>query len=594
MLQRIFSTVRSLFYAFIRMLGKRFDLIEDARFSRAFSTLTKIERRIFATFATIFIISTVLLLEMVNVAFLVKVPAHRGGIVEAAVGAPKFINPLLATSDTDRDLTALVYSGLMRRDQSGTLIPDLAQSYTISPDGLTYTFTLRPHTMFQDNSPLTASDVAFTIARAKESSIRGDIRGRWDGVSVATPDQRTIIFTLKRPYVSFLDNTTIGILPMHLWGKVATDAFITSDFNTDPIGSGPYQVHVINRSNDGKAITSYELSAFEKFTLGAPYLQTLTFSFYPDEDAELKALQNGSVQSIASLSPQSAAHVRGGEEIALYPEQRLYGVFFNQTQNPVFSDPVVRTVLGKIIDRPTMVHTVFSGYAVPLSKPIPPGIVGYVPETPQSLRPQPIAEAQAALAKDGWKLDPAKNVLTKKNKKVTVELRFTLATRNIPELKQIAEILKATWEQAGIRVDIAYYDEGDLRETIIRPRKYDALLFGGVFPAESALYSFWHSSQRNDPGYNVSMYANPKTDKILEKIFSTASLSDRIAEYATFDQEIARDAPAVFLYAPDFMYAIPSDLHGIIPGTITDSPDRFANVYQWYRETDSVWKIFAQ
>lgn len=577
------------------MLGKRFELIEDARFSRAFNAFTKTERRVFGALAVIFVASTLLLLEMVNTAFLVKIPAHRGGLTEAAIGAPKFINPLLATSDTDRDLTALVYSGLMRRDQSGALIPDLAEHYTVSPDGLTYTFTLRPNLVFQDNAPLTANDVAFTIARAKEGSIRGDIRGRWDGVTVATSsDQRTIIFTLKRPYVSFLDNTTIGILPMHLWNKISTDAFITSDLNTDPVGSGPYQVHAINRSSDGKTITSYELGSFEKFALGAPYLQTITFSFYPDEESELKALQGGSVQSIASLSPQSAARLRTGEKIILYPEQRLYGVFFNQAQNPIFSDPVVRTLLGNTIDRQKIVNTVFSGYALPLTKPIPPGIVGFVPETPQSMQPQPASDAQVALSKDGWKLDPTKNVLTKKNKKVTVELRFTLATRNIPELKQIAELLKTTWEQAGVRVDIAYYDEGDLRETIIRPRKYDALLFGGVFPAESALYSFWHSSQRNDPGYNISMYANPKTDKILEKIFSTAPLADRVAGYATFDQEIARDAPAAFLYAPDFIYAVPNDLRGIIPGTVTDSPDRFANVYQWYRETDDVWKIFAK
>lgn len=582
------------FYALARLLGSRFEIKGEQTLSRTLHAFSPLERRIFWGFAILLIASALMLLYQVNRAFLVEVPHRGGSLSEGVIGAPKLINPLLAVSDADRDLTALIYSGLMRKTPDGELIPDLAATYDVSEDGLSYTFTLKPDAVFHDGEPVTANDIIFTIGKAKEAVTKSDIRGRWDGVSVELIDDRTVKFTLKKPYVSFLDNTTLGVLPEHLWGDTAQDAFVSSTLNVEPIGSGPYRVASFKQSRDGKTVSSYKLTAFRRFTLGEPHIQTIKFLFYADEDAAVKALRKGDIESVASLSPETVAALKEeGKVVRAFSEQRLYGVFLNQTQAPVFADAAVRAVLEKTADRAKIAQEVFANQVTPLSKPIPPGILGYESEPfPALLTPEQIQEARTMLEDAGWKFDEEKNALVKTQKKEALELRFTLATRNIPELKAIAEILAASWEQVGIRVELAYFDEGDLRETIIRPRKYDALLFGGIFPAESALYSFWHSSQRNDPGYNITMYANPTTDKVLEHIYSVSTTEERRAGYQTLVEEIATDKPATFLYAPNLLYVVPNDLKGLTEGVVTESSERFVDVFSWYRETDHVWQIF--
>lgn len=580
----------------MRLLGTRIPLRGDHLIDRAFHSFSKTERRVFSTFLVIFIASATLMLAQVNAAYMVTIPAHGGSLAEGIIGAPKFINPLLAVSDADQDLTALVYSGLMRRGPKGTLIPDLAQSYTVSSDGLVYTFILKHGLVFHDGAPLTSDDVAFTISQSQASIIRSDVRGRWDGVAIETPDQETVRFILKKPYVSFLDNTTLGILPKHVWEKLPSDTFLSSDRNIDAIGSGPYQIDSVARTRDGKGVVSYTLKSFSHFALGKPYINTLTLYFYQDGPAALAALKAGVIESLSSIPPESAQAVSTATESLLsFPEQRLYGVFFNQTQAPIFADKAVRNALAQTVDRARIIDQIFHGYATSLSKPIPPGILGYEPEEPSApLTADDIAQTQKALIADGWTLDQTKNELSKKVKKTTTGLHFTIATRNIPELKAIAGILKENWEQLGARVDVAYFDEGDLRETVIRPRKYDVLLFGGIFPSESALYSYWHSSQRNDPGYNITMYANSTTDKILSDIYSTTPEDTRLKDYRQFASEITKDIPAIFLYAPNVLYAIPKDLQGISPEPAIDPSDRFAGIASWYRSTEQVWKIFAR
>lgn len=588
--------VKKYYYALVRLFGTRISFRGEHMVDRAFRAFSKTERRVFSTFLIIFLASAALMLAQVNAAYMVTIPAHGGSLSEGIVGAPKFINPLLAVSDADQDLTALVYSGLMRRGPNGTPIPDLAQSYAVSDDGLVYTFVLKHGLVFHDGTPLTSSDVAFTISQSQASTIRSDVRGRWDGVTVETPDAETVRFILKKPYVSFLDNTTLGILPRHIWEKLTSDTFLSSDRNIDAVGSGPYQIDSVARTRDGKGVVSYTLKSFTHFALGKPYIDTITLYFYQDGDAALAALKSGAIESLSSIPPESAQAVSDGmENLVSFPEQRLYGVFFNQTEAPIFAEKAVRNALEQTVDRARIIDQVFHGYATPLSGPIPPGILGYEPDLPPTpLTADEITQAQKAMTAAGWTLDTTKNEFVKKVKKTTTELHFTIATRNIPELKAIAGILKENWEQLGARVDIAYFDEGDLRETVIRPRKYDVLLFGGVFPSESALYSYWHSSQRNDPGYNITMYANSTTDKILSNIYSTTPDDTRLKSYQQFKSEIAKDIPAIFLYTPNILYAVPKDLQGISPEPAVDPSDRFVDVASWYRSTEQVWKIFAQ
>ena len=129
---------------------KNIDSSKPDRLGKILKSFGLTERAIFIILAGALVISSLSLLWKVNSYFITAVPAHGGTLSEGVIGSPRFINPLLELSDADRDLTYLVYSGLMRATAAGDLIPDLAESYSISPDGLTYTFKIRADAYFQD------------------------------------------------------------------------------------------------------------------------------------------------------------------------------------------------------------------------------------------------------------------------------------------------------------------------------------------------------------------------------------------------------------------------------------------------------------
>ena len=176
----------------------------------------------------------------------------------------------------------------------------------------------------------------------------------------------------------------------------------------------------------------------------------------------------------------------------------------------------------------------------------------------------------------------------------TTTLSLSLSTSNIPELVQAAKKVEEDWKAFGAQVDVRVFEPSDLNQSVIRPRKYDALLFGLVTGKNSDLYPYWHSSQRNDPGLNVSLYTNQRADKALERMRQATSSAAVAAEYAKLKAEIMADTPAIFLWSPDFIYAVPPKLHGVRLGAITTSSDRFLGVERWYVDTDHVWQIFAK
>lgn len=545
-------------------------------------------RALFMFLAAVLIVSSVALLYLLESSVTVPAPARGGSLTEGIVGAPRFINPVLALSDADRDMTALVYSGLTRATPTGEYLPDLAQSYEASQDGLTYTFVLRPTATFHDGKPVTADDVVFTIRKAQASAIKSPVRANWDGVVVEKVDQHTVRFTLRSPYAPFIQNTTLGILPAHLWQGVSDEEFPFSELNANPVGSGPYKVASVSRSQGGIP-AAYTLAANGAYALGEPYLSKLVLRFYQTEAALAEALEQGDVESGSGLSAESLAKVGGTPATAAL--NRVFGVFFNQNQSEVLRNKDVRAALSAAVDRNALVTDVLGGYGTPLTGPVPPSLI-------PAQSAEPVADAplvaQQMLLDKGWELE--NGVLVRHSGKgdtETTRLSLTLATGNVPELREAAQYLRESWGRMGAEVVVEVYEAGDLTQNIIRPRKYDALLFGEVIGRELDLFAFWHSSQRNDPGLNIALYANATADDALEALRRTQDGARRIELYQTFAAELAKDVPAVFLYAPDFVYSVPNDLKGLNLGLVETPSDRFLSVQQWHREVDYVWPVFA-
>lgn len=544
---------------------------------RSFSLGDRVLLSLIATLVGIASFSSLYRLEQ---SLLVEVPAYGGSLIEGAIGSPQFINPLLAISDADRDLSALAYAGLMSLSGSGGLVPVLAESYTLSTDGKTYTFILRKDAKFSDGTPVTADDVIFTVRKAQNSNLKSPKYADWSGVDVKMIDQHTVRFTLAKPYAPFLGLTTLGILPARLWQNISNEEFPFSTLETNPVGAGPFKVASLSRDASG-LIKSVSFVENPHYVLGRPYLDSIRFNFYSRGEDLAKALSSGDVESAYDISTKEALTA---------PYARVFGVFWNPNEKQVYSRIEVRKALSLAIGRQDLIDTVLGGYATAIIGPVPPGESVEQATIPQS--DNPTAAAAEVLQASGWTYDGSLRLWKNTVAKQTLE-KITLRTSNVPELKNVASAVKEDWEKLGIQVDIELYEPGDLSQNVIRPRKYEALLYGIVIGRDQDLYAFWDSKERNDPGLNIASYANKTVDDLLENVRSSVNQEMRSADLQKIEDIIAAEYPAAFIYAPNFTYAVPSDLKGVILPQIITPSDRFATAASWYKVTDAVWPFFV-
>lgn len=577
--------------AFLRAFLKNRTTRSLQKFENASLALKPSDWLVIGVLGAVMAFSTASMLASISLALAVEVPARGGTYTEGLAESPRFINPLLAISDTDRDLTVLVFSGLLRSKQDGSLALDLADSYTISDDKLTYTFIVSDRARFHDGTPVTAEDVAFTVEAAENPNIKSPRRADWEGVSVTVINPKTISFTLKSPYSPFLENMTLGILPKHIWENVTPEEFPFSTINANPIGSGPFKVTDLKRNSSGIP-TEYRLSGVSEGTR-IPYIQQFIFKIYANGDDLKSALNKGEIDGAHSIH---TANLVGAHTINEAVFGRVFSVFFNQSQNKIFADNAVRRALNAAVDKDALVSIVLRGHGSVIDGPLPPDSVGSIAKD-QRYADARVAEAQAILAKAGWKLGEdgifTKTTGTGKKKEVQ-RLSFSLSTSNVPELKRTAELVAEDWKKIGAEVELKFFDQSDLNVGVIRPRKYDALLFGLVIGRDLDLFAFWHSSQRNDPGLNIALYANVETDKKLTALRTQVDPSLRFEKARAIAKDITNDTAAVFLYTPYFVYVTPKNLEGMTLGTIATPSDRFNTADNWYLKTERVWRIFRK
>jgi peptide/nickel transport system substrate-binding protein len=346
-MQNLYSRIRQL-----KITGK---FPKKDEINSIFGTFSKKERIVFIVLLLTFLISTILILESINKSLMESIPLRGGSISEGIIGTPRFINPILANSPADLDLVSLIYSGLMRKNPDGTLSPDLAEKYEMSKDGLTYKFTLRDKIYFQDGKPVTVDDVVFTINELKDPIIKSVRKVDFSGVIVTKIDDKTIEFSLKKPFPSFLENLTLGIMPEYLWNNSSIEL---NNANTSPVGSGPYLIKNVSKESSG-IINSYELESFDKFILGEPYIKKMNLHFYSNEDDLIRALEDGKVDQISSITPLNADILKERNyqiESSMLP--RIFGLFFNQNKNHLFASNVITKSIDQAIDKDKIVEGV--------------------------------------------------------------------------------------------------------------------------------------------------------------------------------------------------------------------------------------------
>ncbi|MFA9262273.1 MAG: ABC transporter substrate-binding protein [Undibacterium sp.] len=512
-------------------------------------------------------------------------PDFGGQYIEGVVAQPRYINPILSqTSDADADLVELIYASLFRYGSEGKLEKYIASDSSISEDGKIYTVFLKPGVRFHDGEELSADDVVFTIRAIQDPAYKSPLRANWQGVEVAAPDRYTVVFTLKKPYFGFLENLTVGILPKHIWENIAPDNFTLADYNlSQPIGAGPYYFDGIDKDTTGN-ILSVHLRSSTDFFAGAAYIDRITFRFYPDEESLLQAFDRQEIMGIHSVSQERAEEVaaKNGARLYEFALPRLFTVFFNTSKSVALAYDEVREALTLATDRQAIVDDVLKGRGKTATGPFLPFVQGYVDTGFQGAD---VERANALLEEKGWKRDASGQ-----RSKDGTQLAFDLAVPDWPELMRTADLLRDEWQRVGATVNVKVMSQADLQQNSIRPREYEALLFGQGSMLDPDPYSFWHSSQRNDPGLNLAFYENKDVDTLLADAREATDMGKRMEAYQKFQSIIASEHPAVFLYSPSYLYAVSDRVKGITVRPINFPSARLSDIATWYIETKRIRK----
>jgi peptide/nickel transport system substrate-binding protein len=544
---------------------------------KIFAALTKRERITFVLALAGTIVSFVVVMGMVIAQTTKAVPAAGGEYTEGMLGQPEYINPVIASSQTDLDLVKMVYSNL----------GDISDSITPSADLKTWDVRLKQGLTWQDGTQLTSDDVIFTVQSIQNPDADSPLYQSWQGVTVSRVSELELEFTLSNPYAFFGDTiNNLYILPKHIFANTPPGNWHLSDYNLKPIGSGPYQFVSYNKNSDG-FISSYQLAAWNGTIETHPLIQNFNFDFFNDENTLVQNFNNGTIDGFGNVSPEDIAKITRPDNMFAWPTSAYYAVFFNQSVNIGLQDPAVREALSSAIDRGQLITAALGGNGMPEYGPIPQGAQYYSAIASATSSP---AFAESLLDNAGWTITGSSTFRSKVIKGITVPLVVNLTVPQIDFLANTASYLQGAWAAIGVQVNVIPDSSNDIVNNLIPARNYESLLFGNVLGPSSDLYSFWDSSQDFAPGLNLSLYNNPTVSSLIERARQNPAGATTSQELALAQTDIAASYPAIFLYSPDYVYVTNKGTQGISTNLLTDPSDRFRDIESWYLNTARVLK----
>lgn len=518
-------------------------------------------------------------LKALNNYYLELKPAPGGTYAEGMIGSFSNASPLYATGLVDSTVSKLVFAGLFKQNSTNKIEGDLAESWKVSPDGKVYTVILRPNLKFHDGHQLTSEDVAFTFLTIKNPDAQSPLFHAWQGITIQSPDSRTIVFTLPNPLAPFLSGLTTGIVPMHLLRNIPPPQLRSASFNTTkPVGAGPFRwdtIEIIAKGNEPNQ-QQIGLSAFNDYQGGSPKIKQFIVRTYADESRLVDSFQKQQVNSIIGLE-RIPDNLTTSNDIKDYsvPLTATNMAFF-RNDSDLLKDTKVRQALVSAVDVPMVVKGL--GYPALVSdEPILRGQVGYN----ATLRQLPfnIEQANKLLDEAGWLRGSGGGTRVKDSKKLILKLY----SQNNPDYSYITHKLQQAWQQIGVEVQASLPSDQEL-QTIISSRGYDVLLYGISIGADPDVFAYWHSSQadpRAPSRLNLSNYKSSVADKSLEGERSRLEPGLRSAKYVPFLQAWRNDAPALALYQPRFLYITRGQLHGFDAKSLNSASERFNNVENW-------------
>jgi peptide/nickel transport system substrate-binding protein len=465
-------------------------------------------------------------------------------------------------------------------DETGQVSPSLATGWEVSEDGSVYEFHLRRDVVWHDGAPFTAADVAFTVQAMQDPNFQGDpsLGELWRNVTVEQLDNYTVRFTLEEPFPSFLQYTTIGLLPAHLLSNVAAADLPSHAFSTrNPIGTGMFMLESV--SPDRVVLVSNP-----NYWKAKPYLERIEFWFYANWEGLLEDYERGAIQGFHPPNLQALESLVGIPSLQLYSAQSAgYGLVYlnlGRESLPFFQVREVRQALLYALDREALIAQVLGGQGLVADSPILPTTWAYDASVRQyGYDPE---RAIGLLDASGW-MDSDGDLIRDRD---GVELAFTLLTNDDATEVQMAEEIARQWRVVGVDVTIRSVSS-ESAVYFVRNRNFDSALVAIELTGDPDPYPLWHSTQAED-GQNFAGFANAEADAVMEEARLTIDTERRLELYYRFQQIFAEEVPSLLVYYPIYTYAVDIQVQDVQLSPMLHTSDRFRNIESWYVQTEEI------
>jgi peptide/nickel transport system substrate-binding protein len=510
-------------------------------------------------------------------------PKQGGTIVIGNTEEPDYLNPVLYTLATSYDVVTAANDPLAAIDDKGNLVPKLATSWTVSADGLTYTFHLRQGVTWQDGQPFNADDVVFTYQSFINPSVNANTTTGWSSVDkVETPDPYTVTFHMKSIYAGFLYTIAPeSMVPKHILAQ-------SKDFNKDPynrlpIGTGPFQV------TEWKSADHITLKAYAGYWGGKPKLDSIVFKIVPDQTTLLNELKTGEVNIAYGMNAQQIGDMRKLTNYNLSDLPGLQWYHIDLKQIGFLRETVVRQALDYATPKKQIVQSILRGA----------GDVAYGDQSPISWAYEPnvvhhdfdINKAKQMLTDDGF--TPGSDGTLQKG---GVPFVMTLyAVSGDPVTQQVIQVIDASWAQLGIKMNSPGFQDSNSLYSPNGPqfnKNMTGLLYSWFNLIDPSDTYYWNSNQiPSDPqqgGGNIICYFNKfsfqdQIDQLTNAQDATVDQAQRKAIFSQIQKLLADQVPDIFLWWNHLISSSPKNFHGWLPAGVETG--YFWNAGDWYYTT---------
>jgi peptide/nickel transport system substrate-binding protein len=484
-------------------------------------------------------------------------PATGDLLIQGSIGDASNLIPMLASDSASHDISGLIFNGLLKYDKNLTLKGDLAESWDVSPDGLTITFKLRRGVKWQDGKDFTAHDVMFGFQTIINPNTRTAYSGDYREVKEARAvDDHTFQVSYRRPFAPGLSSWgSLVVLPRHL---LEGQDINTTPFSRKPVGTGPYKF------KEWKTGEKIVLTANPGYFDGRPWIDGFVTRIIPDPATMFLELRAGGIDFMG-LTPMQ--YKRQTETHKMRRDFRKYQYLaFAYTylgynlKEEKFQDLRVRQAISHAIDRQEIIDGVLLGMGLVATGPYKPDTPWYNPKVKQYAHDE--AKARDLLAQAGWKPAGKEGILEKEGK----PFEFTILTNQGNEARaRCAEIIQRRLASVGIKVKIRTVEWAAFINDFIDKKNFEAVILGWTLGQDPDIFDIWHSSKVGLKELNFISYSNKEVDSLLEKGRYTFDSRVRKACYDRIQEILAEEQPYTFLYVPYALPIISARLRGVEP-----------------------------